>query len=151
MSYRKSYKGRYRPKNKNKYKGNAANVIYRSLWERRFMVYCDTNPAILEWGSEELIIPYKSPLDSKIHRYFPDFYIKYKDKEGKLRKLIVEVKPKKYTVAPTKKPKRKTMKWQNEVREYLKNTAKWEAAKEWSGKRGMEFTILTEDVLGSYK
>lgn len=151
MSYRKSYKGRYRPKNKNKYKGNPANVIYRSLWERRFMVYCDTNPAILEWGSEELIIPYKSPLDSKIHRYFPDFYIKYKDKEGKLRKLIVEVKPKKYTVAPTKKPKRKTMKWQNEVREYLKNTAKWEAAKEWSGKRGMEFTILTEDVLGSYK
>jgi|TARA_B100000900_G_scaffold395801_1_gene394497 hypothetical protein len=115
------------------------------------MVYCDTNPAILEWGSEELIIPYKSPLDSKIHRYFPDFYIKYKDKEGKLRKLIVEVKPKKYTVAPTKKPKRKTMKWQNEVREYLKNTAKWEAAKQWSGKRGMEFTILTEDVLGSYK
>ena len=94
MSYRKSYKGRYRPKNKNKYKGNPANVIYRSLWERRFMVYCDTNPAILEWGSEELIIPYKSPLDSKIHRYFPDFYIKYKDKEGKLRKLIVEVKPK---------------------------------------------------------
>jgi hypothetical protein len=151
MSYRKSYKGRYRPKNKNKYKGNPANVIYRSLWERRFMVYCDTNPAILEWGSEELIIPYKSPLDSKIHRYFPDFYIKYKDKEGKLRKLIVEVKPKKYTVAPTKKPKRKTMKWQNEVREYLKNTAKWEAAKQWSGKRGMEFTILTEDVLGSYK
>ena len=148
MSYRKSYKGRYRPKNKNKYKGNPANVIYRSLWERRFMVYCDTNPAILEWGSEELIIPYKSPLDSKIHRYFPDFYIKYKDKEGKLRKLIVEVKPKKYTVAPTKKPKRKTMKWQNEVREYLKNTAKWEAAKQWSGKRGMEFTILTEDVLG---
>ena len=151
MSYRKSYKGRYRPKNKNKYKGNPANVIYRSLWERRFMVYCDTNPAILEWGSEELIIPYKSPLDSKIHRYFPDFYIKYKDKEGKLRKLIVEVKPKKYTVAPTKKPKRKTMKWQNEVREYLKNTAKWEAAKQWSGKRGMEFTILTEDVIGSYK
>ena len=151
MSYRKAYKGRYRPKNKNKYKGNPANVIYRSLWERRFMVYCDTNPAILEWGSEELIIPYKSPLDSKIHRYFPDFYIKYKDKEGKLRKLIVEVKPKKYTVAPTKKPKRKTMKWQNEVREYLKNTAKWEAAKQWSGKRGMEFTILTEDVLGSYK
>lgn len=151
MSYRKSYKGRYRPKNKNKYKGNPANVIYRSLWERRFMVYCDTNPAILEWGSEELIIPYKSPLDSKIHRYFPDFYIKYKDKEGKLRKLIVEVKPKKYTVAPTKRPKRKTMKWQNEVREYLKNTAKWEAAKQWSGKRGMEFTILTEDVLGSYK
>ena len=151
MSYRKSYKGRYRPKNKNKYKVNPANVIYRSLWERRFMVYCDTNPAILEWGSEELIIPYKSPLDSKIHRYFPDFYIKYKDKEGKLRKLIVEVKPKKYTVAPTKKPKRKTMKWQNEVREYLKNTAKWEAAKQWSGKRGMEFTILTEDVLGSYK
>ena len=151
MSYRKSYKGKYRPRHRNKYKGNPTNVIYRSLWERRFMVYCDTNPAILEWGSEEMIVPYKSPLDGKIHRYFPDFYIKYKDKEGKLRKLIVEVKPKKYTVSPVKNPKRKTMKWQNEVREYLKNTAKWEAAKEWSGKRGMEFTILTEDVLGSYK
>lgn len=151
MTYRKTYKGKYRPKNPNKYKGDPGNIIYRSLWERRFMVYCDTNPAIMEWGSEELIIPYMSPLDNKLHRYFPDFYLKYKDKDGNIRKLVVEVKPKKYTKPPLRNPTRKTTKWKNEVLEYVKNQAKWESAKEWSKKRGMEFTILTEDFLSPYK
>ena len=75
-----SYKGRYQPTNPLKYKGNYRNIIYRSLWERKFMKYCDRNPNILEWGSEEFCLPYKSPLDNKVHRYFPDFYIiKYLD------------------------------------------------------------------------
>lgn len=151
MTYRKTYKGRYKPRNPGKYKGNPGNVIYRSLWERRFMVYCDTNSAILEWGSEELIVPYKSPIDGKYHRYFPDFYLKYKDKDDNVRKLIVEVKPKKYTKAPIRNPKRKTTKWKNEVLQYIKNNAKWKAAREWSKKHGMEFTILTEDFIRPYK
>ena len=71
-----AYKGKYRIKNIEKYKGDPTNVTYRSLWERKFMVYCDKNENILEWGSEEIAIPYRSPLDNKIHRYFPDFYIK---------------------------------------------------------------------------
>ena len=71
-----SYKGKYRPTNKRKYKGDVNSIVYRSLWERKFMVYLDTNPDITEWGSEEIVIPYVSPLDGKRHRYFPDFYVK---------------------------------------------------------------------------
>ena len=71
-----SYKGKFHPTNTKKYRGDVHNIIYRSLWERKFMVYCDKNPDIVEWGSEEIIIPYMSPLDRKRHRYFPDFYIK---------------------------------------------------------------------------
>ena len=73
-----SYKGRYIPTNPKKYKGDPQNIIYRSLWERKFMVYCDTNDSVIEWGSEEVIIPYLSPWDGRMHRYFPDFYIKIK-------------------------------------------------------------------------
>ena len=76
-----SYKGIYKPSNPKKYKGDQHNIIYRSLWERNFMVYCDENNDIVEWGSEELIVPYISPLDNKQHRYFPDFYIKTKNGE----------------------------------------------------------------------
>ena len=151
MTFRKTYKGKYKPKNPGKYKGDPTNVIYRSLWERKVMVYCDSNPAILEWGSEEMVVPYKSPIDGKYHRYFPDFYLKYNDKNDNVRKLIVEVKPKKYTKPPIKNPKRKTLKWKNEVLQYVKNEAKWKAAREWTSKRGMEFTILTEDFIRPYK
>ena len=151
MVYRKTYKGKYRPKNPNKYKGDPTNVIYRSSWERRFMVYCDTNPAVIQWGSEEMIVPYKSPIDGKYHRYFPDFYLKYRDKDTNIRQLIVEFKPKRYTKPPVKNPTRKTQKWKNEVLEYVKNNAKWEAAKAWTKKRGMDFTILTEDFIRPYK
>ena len=77
-----TYKGKYTPKNPNKYKGNPHRIVYRSLWERKFMKYCDFNDAVLEWGSEEVIIPYLSPWDGRIHRYFPDFYIKVKQYNG---------------------------------------------------------------------
>ena len=86
-----SYKGRYIPTNPKKYKGDPQNIIYRSLWERKFMVYCDTSKAILEWGSEEIIIPYISPWDNKVHRYFPDFYIKVKQANNSAKKYIIEI------------------------------------------------------------
>ena len=79
-----AYKGRYRPSNERKYIGNPNNIIYRSLWERKFMQYCDLNENILEWASEEISIPYISPIDRKRHKYYPDFYIKYKDRDGKI-------------------------------------------------------------------
>ena len=88
-----SYSGRYNPTNPRKYKGNPMKIIFRSLWERKLMVYCDTNKNVMEWGSEEIIIPYRSPLDGRVHRYFPDFYMKVKSKEG-IKKFIIEVKPK---------------------------------------------------------
>ena len=80
------------------------------------MVYCDTNDSVIEWGSEEVIIPYLSPWDGRIHRYFPDFYIKIKQHDGSVKKFIIEIKPKKQCSPPEKKPKRKTKKWFNEVR-----------------------------------
>ena len=142
-----AYKGRYTPTNPKKYKGNPYNIIYRSLWERKFMVYCDTSDKIIEWGSEEIIIPYLSPWDGTIPRSFPDFYIKVKQSSGNLKKFIIEVKPKKQT-RPPKPVERKTKKWINEVRTFGINEAKWKHAKEWCENNNMEFKILTEEELG---
>ena len=142
-----SYKGKYQPINPKKYKGNFQNIVYRSLWERTFMKYCDTNENILEWFSEEIAVPYRSPIDNKIHRYFPDFYIKVKESNGQIKKYIIEIKPKKQTLEPIPQ-KRKTKGYIYEVYEYAKNQAKWKAAEEWCADRGYEFKVLTEDDLG---
>ena len=141
-----SYSGRFKPKNYKKYKGDPTKVFYRSLWERRFMVYCDNNPNILEWGSEEIIIPYKSPLDKKVHRYFPDFFVKYKNSSGKIIREIIEVKPKRHLSQP-KEPKRKTKRYLGEVNTYIINPAKFKAAEEFCKDRKLGFRILTEEHL----
>jgi len=143
-----SYKGRYTPRNPKKYRGNHNNIVYRSLWELKFMKYCDRSASILEWGSEEIIIPYISPWDNRVHRYFPDFYIKVRQADGKVKKMIIEVKPKKQCKPPTATPKRKTQRWFNEVKTWGVNEAKWKAAVPWCEDKGMEFKILTEDDLG---
>jgi hypothetical protein len=137
-----SYSGKYLPSNPKKYKGNYNNIIYRSLWERKFMVYCDLNAHILEWSSEEIVIPYRSPLDGKVHRYYPDFYVKIKTLD-EVKVYIVEVKPLRQTLEP-KPPKRKTKQYLNEVFAYTKNQAKWKAAREWCADRRYEFKIITE-------
>ena len=142
-----SYKGKYQPINPKKYRGDPTNIIYRSLWERKFMVYCDSNENILEWGSEEIALPYRSPIDNKIHRYFPDFYIKVKESNGSIKKYLIEIKPKKQTVEPIPQ-KRRTKGYIYEVYEYAKNQAKWKAAEEFCKDRGYEFKVLTEDHLG---
>tara|TARA_Y100000310_G_scaffold105306_1_gene103741 strand:- start:454 stop:897 length:444 start_codon:yes stop_codon:yes gene_type:complete len=142
-----AYKGKYKPLHPQKYKGNPHNITYRSLWERKFMIYCDTNDKVLEWGSEEIIIPYLSPWDGRFHRYFPDFYIKVKQSSGNIKKFIIEVKPKKQTRVP-KPVERKTKKWINEVKTYGINEAKWKSAVKWCKQNDMVFKILTEDDLG---
>mgnify|MGYP002036198688 CR=1 FL=1 len=142
-----AYSGKYQPRNPKKYIGNPSRIHYRSLWERKFMVYCDTNNSIIEWGSEELIIPYVSPWDGRVHRYFPDFYIKVQQKDGKLKKYIIEVKPKKQTQPPHDKNK-KTAAYRNAALTYAKNQTKWSAAREYCEDRQMNFLILTEDHLG---
>ncbi len=111
------------------------------------MVYCDTSDNILEWGSEEIIIPYLSPWDGKMHRYFPDFYIKVKQSTGNIKKFIIEVKPKNQT-KPPKPVSRKTKRFINEVKTWSINEAKWKSAKTWCEHNDMEFKILTEDELG---
>lgn len=142
-----SYKGKYTPSYPKKYKGDPNNIVYRSLWERRFMIYCDDNRNILEWGSEEVIVPYRSPIDNRYHRYFPDFYIKIKESNGKIKKMIIEIKPFKQCIEPKVK-QRKTKGYIYEVVEYAKNQAKWNAAKEWCLDRNYEFKVLTENELG---
>tara|TARA_Y100001963_G_scaffold50777_1_gene71011 strand:- start:2593 stop:3027 length:435 start_codon:yes stop_codon:yes gene_type:complete len=141
-----SYKGKYKPRLPKKYKGDPTNIIYRSLWERKFMMYCDSNANILEWNSEEIALPYRSPVDNRVHRYFPDFYIKVK-RGSKIKKMLIEVKPLKQTMKP-KKPKRKTKGYIYEVYEYAKNQAKWEAAQNFCDDREWEFKIMTENELG---
>ena len=142
-----SYKGRYTPINPKKYKGNPSRIVYRSLWERKFMVYCDTNNSILEWGSEEVIIPYLSPWDGRVHRYFPDFYIKVREHNKTTKKYIIEIKPKKQCKPPIATPKRKTKKWFSEVKTWGINEAKWKYATKWCENNGMEFKVLNEDHL----
>ena len=102
-----AYKGKYSPSYPRKYKGDPTNIVYRSLWERKFMVYCDLNENILEWGSEEIVMPYRSPVDGRVHRYFPDFYIKVKESTGRIKKMIIEIKPKRQC-SPPSKPKKQT-------------------------------------------
>ena len=145
---RKYYKGKFRPESPEKYKGNPRNIIYRSMWERRFMIYCDRNENIVEWGSEVFIVPYKSPIDGKVHRYFPDFYVKVKQHDHTTKKFLIEIKPQNQTKPPKANPKRKTRSWYYAVREWGKNQAKWEAAASYSAKRNMEFKVLTEHDLG---
>lgn len=143
-----AYSGFYRLINYKKYIGNPTDVVYRSLWERKFMVFCDMNDSVLEWGSETNIIPYRSPLDNKIHRYYVDFYVKMKTKSNEIKKYLIEIKPKKETIPPTSNPKLKNKTWKNSIITFVKNKAKWNAAKNFCEDRQMEFLILTEDHLG---
>lgn len=145
--YRETYKGRYRVLNPKKYKGDLTEIVYRSSWELKFMKWCDTNDSVLEWGSETTIIPYRSPVDNKIHRYFVDFYIKVKDKQGNIKKYLVEIKPEKFT-KPPEIPKVKTKRFIEEVFLYGTNQAKWKQANEYCLDRGMQFLVLTEKDLG---
>ena len=142
-----AYSGKYQPSNPKKYKGDPSNIIYRSLWERKFMRYCDITENILEWGSEEMYVWYRSPIDNKAHRYFPDFYIKVKESTGRIKKYIIEIKPQRQTTPPPK-PKKQTKGYLREAYEYTRNQAKWEAAREWCLDRGYEFRVFTEKELG---
>lgn len=142
-----AYNGRFTPSNPQKYVGDPKNIIYRSSWECKMMNWLDKNPDIISWASEELTIPYKSPSDGRWHRYFPDFLVKVKTKNGVLKTMLLEVKPKKQTVTPEPQ-KRMTKQYVNEVVTYGINQAKWRAATEYCLDRGWEFKIITEEHLG---
>ena len=143
MSRKKFLQGKYSPKFPEKYKGDCSEIYYRSSWERKFCAYCDLNENILEWQSEEKYVSYRSPIDNRIHRYFPDFLIKVKESNGSIKKYMIEIKPSRQTIPP-QKPQRQTKRYISEVYEYAKNQAKWEAAREWCADRGYEFKLITE-------
>ena len=140
-----SYKGKFRPKNRTKYKGDPDNITYRSLWERQVMKSLDENPNIVEWASEEIVIPYRSPIDGKMHRYFPDFYVKTSIGE----QWLIEVKPKVQTKPPKKSKSRR--RYLREVKTWGVNQAKWEAAESICNKHGWKWDIWTEDQIKPHK
>lgn len=144
------YKGKFKPANPEKYTGNPENIIYRSSWELKVMKYLDTNPNVIYWASEELFIPYISPVDQREHRYFPDFIIKTKKKDGNLETYMIEIKPEIQTKAPEKRSKR-TRKFLNEIATYSVNQAKWRAADIYCQKKGWKFMVLTERDIGIKK
>ena len=121
-----AYRGKFKPKNPQKYKGDPTNIIYRSLWERNCMRYFDDNVNILKWSSEEVIVPYKSPIDGRWHRYFPDFLIRVRNKQGQLETIMIEVKPLKETKEPEIR-KKLTKKYLIEVKTWSINNTKTEA------------------------
>lgn len=133
--------GLFTPRNPQKYKGDIANITYMSSWELSLMQFLDGNKNILEWSSEPVAIPYVKPTDRKVHRYYPDFWVKYKNKHGKIIQEIWEVKPDSQT-RPTRrrKPKLRLM----EQTQYAINVAKWKAAKQYCDKYGIHFRIVTE-------
>jgi hypothetical protein len=145
----KYLQGKFIPKNPEKYVGDVDNISFRSSWERKAMIFFDDNPNVLKWGSEELIIMYVSPVDDRPHRYFPDFILSLKSRDGLIKKYVVEVKPAIQCEPP--KQKKKTQRMLMEVKTYAVNQAKWEAARKWCASNGFEFTILTERELGIKK
>ena len=140
-------KGKFKPKNPKKYNGNPSKIVYRSSWEARCMNYFDQNDNIIWWASEEIIVPYKHPMDGRYHRYFPDFIIKVRQKNGQSKTMMIEIKPEYQKIGP-KKQKRKTRRYIKEVVTYAVNQAKWEAAEDYCADRRWEFKVLTENDLG---
>lgn len=139
-----AYQGLFRPHYPEKYIGNTHNIVYRSSWERRFFKYCDETPGILRWASEEFHIPYLSPLDNRIHRYFPDVWMEVQTPSG-LRAYLIEIKP--HAQAELRPAKRKTQKYIREAMTVAVNHAKWTAAKAFCLERNWEFQVLTEHEL----
>lgn len=143
-------KSKYIPLNPSKYDGDPTMIICRSSWERMFAKWCDTNPSIISWSSEETVVPYVDPVDKRWHRYFVDFKIKVRTKNG-IKVYYIEIKPHKQTqkpLAPKKNTEKTRARYLSEVRTYIKNQAKWEAAKSFAEKMGSEFKVLTEHDLG---
>ena len=142
-----AYKGYFKPRNPQKYRGDPTNIIYRSRWELKFMSYLDTHPKVLEWSSEEIVIPYRSPVDNRIHRYFPDFFVKKINSAGLTESAIIEIKPAVQT-RPPEKPARVTKRYINEVFTWGVNEAKWKAAQDFCADRKWTFHVFTEKELG---
>lgn len=142
-----AYSGKYKPQNIKKYVGDPSKVIYRSLLERRFMLFCDQNPNVLKWASEELAIPYISPLDNRMHRYYVDFIIEVKTANNEIKTYLVEIKPDKQTKKPKSTEKKSNKTFLKEMTTWAINTKKWQAAEQFAKENNWEFKIITEKSL----
>ena len=143
-----AYKGRFAPRNPHKYNGDPSGIIYRSRWELICMQKFDAHPDIIEWSSEEIIIPYRSPIDGRVHRYFPDFHIKVRNKNGIVENILIEVKPAAQTTPPKAQTGKPTRRYITEVQTWGINSSKWQMARKYCEERGWKFQIITEKELG---
>ena len=142
--------GKFKPRFPEKYSGNPCGIIYRSSLEWKCMRVFDNDPNVIKWQSEEMFIIYKSPINGRYHRYFPDFLLTIKNNKGMIENILVEVKPASQTAAPKKR--KITQGYINEVAEWGVNSAKFEAAKQFCDKKGWTFKILTEtEIVGKKK
>lgn len=148
-----AYRGRFKPNNPSKYKGDPTKIVYRSSWELTFFRRCDEHPDIIEWQSEEIAIPYMNPVKGKVSRYFPDVVIKKRVSPNKYQMIMIEIKPKKQTKPPDPSNRNKTptgrvsRRYLNEAATYAVNEAKWKAAEKYCRERGWSFVLFTEDEL----
>lgn len=149
-----AYRGKFRPNNPEKYKGDPTKITYRSLWELKFFRFVDEHPDVIWWQSEEIVVPYISPIDNKYHRYYPDVILKKRIGDNKYEILMIEIKPDKQTRPPDIRNRNKTptgrisTRYLREVKTYGINEAKWNAAKKYCNERGWHFRIMTENHLG---
>lgn len=143
----KYHQGKFKPRNPKKYRGDPSNIVYRSSWELKVMNNFDRHPDVLEWSSEEIVVPYISPIDGRKHRYFIDFFVKKRNPDGKVECCLIEVKPKAQT-KPPKVQKRVTPRYINEVKTWGVNQAKWDAAEDYCMSKGWKFLIFTETEIG---
>jgi hypothetical protein len=134
-----THKDIFHPKNPSKYIGNNKTITYRSSWERVFMEFCDKNPNIIHWASESIKIRYFNPLTQKYTNYVPDFLIVYKNKDGKTFSELIEIKPKNQML------KEFVGKNKYNQMEYVKNLAKWQAAKIYCDKHNLIFRVINQD------
>lgn len=140
---------KWSPKYPHKYVGDIRNIVQRSQWETKFLNWCDNNPNVLKYASEELVVEYYQPVDNRMHRYFVDFLIEYVDQNGNKKKAAIEIKPAVQTIPP--KQNRNKKRFIEESMTYAVNTAKWKAATAFCSKRNIEFKIITEYELGLKK
>lgn len=140
--------GLFNPRNPKKYKGNVSNICFRSSWELEFCKFCDNNINVLEWASEEIAIPYVKPTDNRVHTYYPDFWVKYKDKYGKIIQEVIEIKPMDQVNGPRKNIRNHKQRLYEQLT-YAVNVAKWKYATKWCSDRGIKFRLVTEQQLFS--
>lgn len=142
---------KFKPRNPEKYVGRVDDIVSRSSWETKMFRWCDDNPSVLRWNSEDIIIPYYSTADGKMRKYHIDVYAAIKMKDGSVKQYLIEIKPHAQTIKPTKRGRKKQETYLKECYTYQVNSDKWKHAREWAQKQGMEFIVMTEYELGLKK
>lgn len=135
------------PSNPKKYIGDVNSIILRSSWEVKFAKWCDINPSVIHWNSEQVLVEYFSKADNKMRTYYVDFIIKVKTSSG-VETIMIEIKPYYQTIKPKKTGRKSTENYITECYNFQVNTDKWTYAREYAKARGWKFLVMDEYALG---